>query len=137
MFSEYFWRIARKSIFYEEILQLNNVTDNELLWETVKADSKIIIYGAGKVGRVFLNQITLSKYCEIIAVCDRKYKEIKDLPVSLISIDDIGMFEYDWIVIAIEDAQIAMDIKKELVEHKIDPLKIVWKDCSVKNDSRR
>ena len=100
--AEFFWNYARKTDFYEEILFSNIYKAKDTInvekdffkrfifpWDKVVCGSKIIIYGAGVVGRAFLEQIRLSQYAEILAVVDKNHNNIKDLFVPCIGIDTI------------------------------------------------
>lgn len=134
-FANYFWKYARMTAFYEEIIFKNmpklNIAPNPYArfifpWKTIKADSRIVMYGAGVVGRAFLQQIEQTKYCTIMAVADKKKDEIKDLNIPVILPIEIKDFPYDNILIAIESAGVADAIKHDLIELGYDESKIVW-----------
>ena len=134
-FADYFWKYARMTPFYEEIIFKNmpklEAAPNPFSrfvfpWKGIKADSRIVMYGAGVVGRAFLKQIEQTKYCTIMAVADKKKEEIKDLNVPVILPDEIKDFPYDNILIAIESIGVAEVIKEELINLGYDEAKIVW-----------
>lgn len=140
--SEYFWQVARESVFYEEILQANSNRKKEQTefsrflfpWDKVEAGTKVVLYGGGVVGRTFLKQLELTKYCQVLAVCDKQYDKIHDLHTKMIPIEAIGMFDYDYIVIAIEQEKTAEIIKKALIDQQLDSSRIIWKDYRVKTE---
>lgn len=133
--ANYFWKYARMTPFYEEIIFKNmpklNVAPNPYArfifpWKGIKADSRIVMYGAGVVGRAFLQQIEQTRYCTIMAVADKKKEEIKDLNIPVILPTEIKDFPYDNILIAIESVGVAEAIKQELISLGYDESKIVW-----------
>ena len=133
--AECFWENARQTEFYEEILYLNRtnkvVEKNAFQrfifpWKAVKPDENIILYGAGVVGRTFLEQIKQSKYCCVKAVCDANYEKITDLNIPVISVEDISDYKYDKIIIAIEKESVANEIMEILDMEGISKDKVFW-----------
>lgn len=133
--AEYFWENARRTEFYEEILFANKNTKPEkqnpfqrflFPWNLVKPGSRVILHGAGVVGRAFYEQIKLCQYCCIKAICDKNYQNITGFDAPVIAIEDISGFVYDVIVIAIEKEEIAMEVQRELESSGISSDKIVW-----------
>lgn len=89
-------------------------------------NKRIVIYGAGDVGKDYYAQITKYTTCTITHWIDRNWNKItipwcKLEPLSVLINDD-----YDVIVIAVKTIKIANEIKYELVSNKIDPEKIIW-----------
>ena len=132
-----FWEYARKTSFYEEIIYKNMSKTTTIAesnpfarfvfpWRIIENDSRIIVYGAGVVGRTYLEQINQTEYCEVLAVADKKKGTIKDLNAIVISPDEIKEFQYDKILVAIESEMVAKEIICELVDMGYDESKIVW-----------
>lgn len=89
-------------------------------------DKKIIIYGAGDVGIDYYIQISRYQRCNIVAVADLNYKKYHYEYVNVINPFDINKLNYDVIVIAVLNEQIANSIKRELKLHGVDEKKIIW-----------
>lgn len=133
-----YWQYARQSIFYEELLRRISPWEAyrkpafkrlSFPFQEVKVRSKIVLYGAGFVGRMFKNQIEISEYCDIVLWADKNYEKIRStkyLPVSPPS--EIQDIEYDYLVIAVEKKNMADAIKKELLPLGVPEEKIVWKN---------
>jgi len=68
----------------------------------VKKGSKIIIYGAGDIGKFYASQVIITNYCEILFVADRNYSKINDFPfgINVCSPQDISTTDYDYIIIS-------------------------------------
>lgn len=91
----------------------------------VKKNSKIILYGAGKIGRIFYQQIKKTGYCKIVEWVDKRERMYGGYHISTPE-------EADWksaeqIVIAIEKESVAKDIQKILAEQFcIAETRMVW-----------
>lgn len=91
----------------------------------VKKDSRIILYGAGMVGKEFYLQIMYSQYCQMIAWTDQKFNScVVNSP--FIKVEDVIKYEFDYIVIAVEKKSMADAIFSDLAEKNISVDKLVW-----------
>lgn len=93
----------------------------------IAENSKVILYGAGKVGHSYWKYIQYSKCFQLIAWVDKNYKEKKQQnpiikPITILSKDN-----YDYIIIAIEDKKVAGKIKKEILSYGVKESKMIWK----------
>lgn len=89
-------------------------------------DKNIIIYGAGDVGRDYYIQISRYQKCNIVAVVDSNYKMYHYEYVNVISPYEINKINFDLIIVAVLNKQIASNIKEKLKLHGIDEQKILW-----------
>lgn len=129
--ADYFWDNARKTTFYEEILYQNLVSQelwNHYLfpWRSVKPHSRIILYGYGNVGHIFYEQIRKTRYCELVAVCDRNLLDGCQLAVPTIQMNEVKEYNFDYIVIAIEQEHVMKEIKADLLKLGFSESEIVW-----------
>ncbi len=70
-------------------------------FDAVEKNSKIIIFGAGYIGKQFLAQIEELNYCQCICFADINYKGIKQVNnIEVIAQEEIANCDYDKIVIA-------------------------------------
>ncbi|MDE7253381.1 MAG: glycosyltransferase family 2 protein [Acetatifactor sp.] len=107
--------------------EVKNAADKQYLFpfEMILKGSSIILYGGGRVGKVYYRQIEKSQYCILTAWADKKVKEYNGY--SLCAPEKIDWCKCDYIVIAIESERTAKLIKKELYEDfGIPDTKIVW-----------
>ncbi len=97
-------------------------------YELIEQRSKIILYGAGCVGRNFYKQLMRNKYCDIVLWVDRR---LEDIDVSYANIEDpakiVDMKGYDYIIVAVDNKLVADDIRLQLENMCIDGKKIIWK----------
>lgn len=89
----------------------------------VRKGTDIILYGAGRVGYAYYKQIEENHYCNIIAWVD---KNLNSKEKNIIAPEEILNFNYNQIVIAIYDRNIANEIINELTVLGIRREKILW-----------
>ena len=93
-------------------------------FEHIKKGSKIILYGAGSVGKSYWNCLQHSKYADVVAWVDGNYEKVRNKFVQ--SPEIIEHVEADYIVICIENEKTANDIRNLLLEKDIKKEKIIW-----------
>ena len=135
--ADLFWEMARKTIYYEEILFKNlkqkeekiNIFSKYLFpFFRIPQKSKVILYGAGRVGRTLYKQNKVINYSTIVLWVDRNYKNLTDKIDAVYGIDDLLSYPslYDYILIAIKDERICDKVRQFLIENGIPKEKIVW-----------
>lgn len=133
--AEQFWRYARQTVFYEETLKKMTIEASHNLFARysfpfgrVKRRSRIIIYGAGRVGSAYMEQVDAIKYCVVVLWVDKNYQELRKTGKRVSSPDAIQEVMFDSLVIAVEQEELAQAIQKELIENKVPEDKILWED---------
>lgn len=97
-------------------------------YRLINKGSKIILYGAGKVGRSYYEQIKKNEYCDVVAWVDSNaYKKDKNILPPM----EIAGMKYSQIVIAVKKKQSVEEIIRGLVELGVDVGKIVWEEPCV------
>lgn len=99
-------------------------------FQMVKKDSKIILYGAGTVGRRFYSQLEVTGYAEVVLWADKNFKEMQrqSLPVKAPE-EILHVKQYDYVVIAIDNEQVAAGVKETLVaDYGVSTETIVFSD---------
>lgn len=88
----------------------------------VKPNAKYVIYGAGRTGKIYVEQIRSINYGVIVAWVDRNYLEIGNgvCPPQVLT-----YIKYDYVVIALVSEEDAREIKMYLIEMGIDEKKII------------
>lgn len=135
-YSDYFWKYARHTIFYEEILfkNIQKAIDNRigsyfrypLPYGRIPNGSSIVIYGAGYVGKSFYNQVKATGLYKLVAWVDRSYQEFKNNQVY--SPEILNESEFDYVLIAIDDKCVANGIALSLAEMGVPQEKIILRD---------
>lgn len=93
-------------------------------FDKVKNNSRIIIYGAGKIGRNIMSYLSKTDGYEVIAWCDSHAygNEIDGHIVK--SIADILSSEYDFIVLATNKTRLADEMRAILIRNGVSDYKI-------------
>lgn len=129
-YAEWFWKYARETVFYEEILfkeiKPKRVPQSRAFpWKKVTPGSLVVIYGAGHVGCTYLEQITWTAYCHLVAFCDSNAENMQGFPFPLVSKEELGSLTFDSIVIAVQSEEARRMISKDLMELGISADKII------------
>ena len=91
----------------------------------VPKDAKIILYGAGLVGKNYFYQVQASNYCEIVSWVDKNYDDIKMSRMKLCSPESIKRTQCDFTVIAIDNNVVKHKVKEFLFEIGIENNRII------------
>ena len=95
-------------------------------FDKVQKGQKLILYGAGLVGNTYYKQIKKLDYCEKILWVDRNAERLHNQNVVSVSeLENDIYFLYDVVVIAVENKNLAMEIKEYLLEKGYRREKIV------------
>ena len=93
----------------------------------VKAESRIILYGMGKMGAALYYQLKQTNYCRLSAWADRNPRKpgSKTASVPYIFPWEIMKYPFDYVIIAIQNEMIAAKAAKELSAMGIAEQKII------------
>jgi len=153
-YADVWWSYARKTPFYEQLVRLESRQESLVMsqlkdpnfdfslyeniyvrfrfpFDIVPAGSRIVIYGGGVVGKMFLKQLARASYCQVVAVCDQNPAGTGIVEAPVISVRKlIGMSAevYDLILVAIEREDIVQQIRQNLIMAGIPSEKIKWTD---------
>ncbi len=85
-------------------------------YEKIRKGSKVILYGAGKVGKDLYETNSYTKYCDIVLWADKSYESIGG---NVHSPEEIKGVEYDVVLVAISNRKIFEEIKETLISMEI------------------
>lgn len=120
--------------FYYHSVELKTKGYNEFIYRfcclfpflDVEKDSRVILYGAGLVGKNYIEQNEKYRFCNIIFWVDKNYKNIQSKNNKIENPQIIKETTFDYIVIAINDYYTALQIAEYLYEMGVPQSKIVW-----------
>jgi hypothetical protein len=81
-------------------------------YRAVKKDSRIILYGAGQIGREYMRQLEETQYCRVVLWVDRDGND--EHVVSPSRLNGMKPDEYDAVVLATNNPIFAEEMKKVL-----------------------
>lgn len=117
---KYFWSFV--TLWLGQVWELRIESFYVFPYAVVEKKAEVVLYGAGKVGQSFYQQIQGNKYCHIVAWADKRYSGDS----NIIAPEKLCEFEYDVIVIAVKREDMADEIREELTSQGIDQKKILW-----------
>ncbi len=92
---------------------------------TIPQGGSIILYGAGYVGRIFHHQVILSGYCTIAAWVDKGYQREELRQMGVVGMDALHTQQYDYVVLAVSNAEVAAEITNQLISCGVNREKII------------
>lgn len=101
------------------------VRNDEYLFpfDRVPPNSKIVLYGAGRVGATYYDQLQRIHYVDLVGWVDKNYEKYPEKELS--DPESIDRLTFDFIVIAVESDTIDADIRRWLYSKGIDQNKLV------------
>lgn len=75
-------------------------------YEKVERGSRVVLYGMSGVGRAYVAQIMVNRYCDIIFAVDRNYKRLSHRDVPVMAPEEIKKADYDYVVISATSKQV-------------------------------
>lgn len=126
--AEKFWSYARKTIFYEEILQTAQIKSTRAVLEVFGGIGKfrnIAVYGAGNAGKRYVDKILSLKLCNIVSWVDKNYGKIQETKLQVESVETLFEREFDHVVIAIENKAVSEEVEKMLVMKGVPEEKVI------------
>lgn len=96
-------------------------------YNAVSKGARVFVYGAGVVGKSYINGLKLTNYARVAGWADKNYIELKAYnQVEIISPEQIKENTFDVLLIAVRDETAVGEIKKELCSIGIPEGKIIW-----------
>lgn len=122
--------------YLEKESKRNCYSTGEKFWRTMfkyenekeLSGKRIVVYGAGRVGCDYYNQFVKNPNCILVGWIDMNYMKLKNTVNNRITgISSLFTLNYNIIVIAIDNYEIADTIRQMLIDLNVDSEKIVWK----------
>lgn len=92
----------------------------------IRRGSKIVIYGAGDVGKNFIKQNEEYQFCNVIAWVDQKSEQFSIGKNTVEKVETILNRDFDYIIVAVDRYSMAEEIIKNLLQWGISRKKIIW-----------
>lgn len=95
-------------------------------FDKVEKGSNIIIYGYGKVGKTYIQQLEKLNFCNVVCIVDSAYEKYQDNVKKIFPIEYIADKKYDYIVIANASDDVKHKIKNVLMKNlNVEEKKII------------
>ena len=102
-----------------------NIMQYEPPVDMLPLNSKVVLYGAGNVGIGYYKYLQQHSEVEIVAWADQNVRNY--LEYSIIAPEDILKQEYDVVLVAITDEELAKKIEDSLISLGVAKERIIWR----------
>lgn len=94
-------------------------------FDKIAYGNKVILYGAGAVGRSFFKLIKENDYCICDHIVDTNYCKLSDLEILIENPKEIISWDFDFVLICVLSEKAKMEIKDSLLGMGIEVEKII------------
>lgn len=95
-------------------------------WHLFKQGDKVVLYGAGEVGKGFYEQALRFPYIKLVGIVDKQAGKTGMQGIPAKPIDNLTKWDYDYLLITVVNKLVAEEIKSELKAKGISEEKILW-----------
>lgn len=92
------------------------------------SQKKIVLYGAGIVGRDFFRLYQKVQDADIVLWVDRNWEKLRKEGWQVSSIEEITQVNYDYVLLAVKDQKRADEIRQQMCELGVDASLILWRE---------
>lgn len=96
--------------------------------------SRVVIYGAGNVGRLIYRQAKHDNYVRIVGIVDKNCEGMSAPDLHVKPVRSVLKMEYDYLLISIRDSKVAHSVREKLKKMGIPAAKIKWDGYAVFRD---
>lgn len=101
----------------------------------IRKGSRILIYGAGKLGRQIYDAANEDSDYEVVGLLDRNYEEYTKQGIDVLAPKKVCFLDYDYIIIAISYASVKNQVKRDLLDLGVNADKIAEVDLNVLDEA--
>lgn len=94
-------------------------------FKEIPKEASVILYGAGYVGQIFRYQVLQSGYCTVAAWVDKGYQREELNRMGVVGMDVLHTLQYDYVVLAVSNAEVAAEITEQLLSYGVNREKII------------
>lgn len=98
-------------------------TVKNLLPSSIQKNSRIVVYGAGQVGKELINNLEENHYCDVVLWIDQCFDNAKVMSPAILF--NMSQEQYDAVVLATKTSSFINEMKKKLSDMDIPEEKIV------------
>lgn len=110
-------------------------TDFLFPYSKVKKGSRVLVYGAGKLGKQIYGAINESSDYIAVGLADKNWELCRKQGMNVVAPKNMLSLKYDYIIIAIVYANVKNQVKRELLEMGVHADKIAEVDLNVLDEA--
>ena len=124
--------ILHRALMVTDYKPLLNASDEYLYpYSKVKKGSRIIIYGAGLVGKKICQALENTRDYIVVGIADKNIHPFELSGYRIMSPEEIIDYDYDYVVLSIVFVNVKSEIKKRLIEIGVEQDKIAEMDIGI------
>lgn len=125
----YMMSVNLKQQYYSAYSEANR--DVFPFWR-VGCNTKIILYGAGELGKEYFRQNECYRFCRIIMWADKNFVDMRRQGKNISDPELIDHTEFDYLLIAIKNIELAQEVRDNFIKNGISAEKIIWSEVNEK-----
>lgn len=114
------WKLG---LSQNHLIESGYVLDSSVFLDGSK---KVVLYGAGAVGRDYYALLQESCYIQICAWVDREWEKCQKQGLTVWPVEMILQMEYDYILVSVKKRAVFEEIKEHLESLDISGEKVIW-----------
>ena len=131
----YVLRCIQTGLRWKLGLSENNLLRNKYVLDMsvlFKGVIRIILYGAGVVGRDYYESLKASQNINVCAWIDKAWEKLCAEGLEIKPVEQVCELEYDYLLVAVKNELVFQEIKSELTAYAVPADKIIWgRPCNV------
>lgn len=92
----------------------------------VEKGEKIVVYGAGDVGRAYISQINKTRYAQIVCWCDGASEYYRSEKLEVDRPEKLKELEFDKVIVAVKQRDTFDEIAQNLICGGVAEEKLIW-----------
>ena len=123
-----FLELKNRDKIIQEYAKNHNQLVKERKWvfpyKVIEKDKIVVLYGAGEIGKCYYEQLNGSGYCRKLIWIDSRYEKFINTELDVQNPDEVLEEELDYIIVAIKNEKVQIEIEKNLEEKGIATEKV-------------
>ncbi len=95
-------------------------------WHLFPEHSRVVIYGAGEVGKCFYEQAVRFDYIDLVGIVDKNADSISTMGIPVQKVEALAEMEFEYVLVSIINGKTAEAVSNELQARGIEDRKILW-----------
>jgi len=120
----------------ESVISQSSISEYVFPYHLFHQNSRVLLYGAGKIGKSFYTAGKRDEYVDIVGIADKRANELCRNTFPVISPENLTILDFDYILICVENYKTAEEIENQLIETGLNRSKIRWDGYNYRWENR-
>ena len=95
-------------------------------FEKISFTDRVVLYGAGEIGRLYYQMFQMARAGQIILWIDRQYERLQSQGIPVEGVHALQKKRFDKILIGVKSKSSASVIRNDLIQMGVAEEKIIW-----------